>query len=180
MRGMNIRRAVILVLVSLPLALAVMPSVPAAPGAPAEVTLAVVKYGQLAEAVQARRGSVVVVDAWGTFCPPCRREFPNLVRLHERYAKDGLVCMSVSVDPVDRREAALEFLKVQRATFPNFLLDEPGEVWQQRWHTDSVPVVFVFDREGRRAAKFDDHDPNKPLHYADVETLVRELLRAPR
>lgn len=180
MRGISLRRAAVLVLVAVPLVLAAMPTAPVTPDAPAAVTLAVVKYEHLTEAVRARRGSVVVVDAWGTFCPPCRREFPNLVRLHERYAGDGLVCMSVSVDPVDRREAALEFLKAQRAAFPNFLLDEPGEVWQQRWHTESVPVVFVFDREGRRAAKFDDHDPNKPLNYADVEALVRELLRAPR
>lgn len=173
MRGMTILRAgpLVLVLVAFPRALGTPPEA---------VTLKVVKYEQLADAVRAQKGRVVVVDIWGTFCGPCRKEFPHLVGLHERYARDGLVCMSVSVDPVARREAALEFLKAQRATFANFLLDEHADVWQQRWNVDCVPVVFVFDREGRRAAKFIDQGPNKPVSYAEVETLARALLRAPR
>jgi len=38
--------------------------------------------------------------------------------------------------------------------------------------------VFVFDRDGRRAGKFDTSDPDKPYTYADVEALVKELLKA--
>jgi hypothetical protein len=39
--------------------------------------------------------------------------------------------------------------------------------------------VFVFDRQGRRAAKFDSEDPEKPLSYEDVKKLVPKLLAPP-
>src|SRR5262249_24249442 len=51
----------------------------------AEVRLDVVKYEPLVQAIQAQRGRVVVVDLWGDFCLPCKREFPRLVKLHQRH-----------------------------------------------------------------------------------------------
>ena len=41
----------------------------------------------------------------------------------------------------------------------------------KRWGIDSIPAVFVFDREGRRAAKFSDN-----VSYTDVEPIVKGLL----
>jgi thiol-disulfide isomerase/thioredoxin len=145
----------------------------AAGGAP-EVRIEVVKYGQLAEAVRAQKGKVVVVDVWATYCIPCKKEFPNLVRLHESDAGKGLVCISVSVDPVAKKEQALKFLTTQKATFTNFLLDEDSDLWTKRWGISSIPAIFVFDREGRRAAKFTDN-----VSYADVEPVVKGLLASP-
>jgi thiol-disulfide isomerase/thioredoxin len=152
---------------------------PAGAGTP-EVRLEVVKYDRLAEVVRAARGKVVVVDVWATYCLPCKKEFPNLVRLHQTYGSQGLVCLSVSVDTKSKEkiEAALQFLRKQGATFGNFLLDEEPEVWQKKWNVKGVPVVFVFDREGRRAAKFNADDPDHPFTYEDVEKLVKQLLAA--
>jgi thiol-disulfide isomerase/thioredoxin len=152
------------------------PGQKAAP-APGEVKLAAVTYDQLAEAVRSLRGKVVVVDAWATYCVPCMKEFPNLVRLERTYAQDGLVCISVSVDSPKRQDAALKFLQRQKAAFANYLLTEDPPVWPDRWNVKGVPVVFVFDREGRRAAKFDNDEPHQ-FTYEDVEALVKKLLAA--
>jgi thiol-disulfide isomerase/thioredoxin len=155
---------------------------PDAPGGQAGdgVKLQVVKYDQLVAAVRAQRGKVIVLDVWGEFCVPCKKEFPNLVRLHQRFAGAGLVCMSVTVDEPDRHAAALKFLQGRRATFANFLLNEDAALWQERWRLKGVPAVFVFDRAGRRAAKFSSDDPNKPFTYEEVVRLVEDLLRQPR
>jgi thiol-disulfide isomerase/thioredoxin len=144
--------------------------------APASVDLKIVKYGQLVEAVRALRGKVVVVDVWATYCLPCKQEFPNLVRLYHDHAKDGLACLSVSVDEPARRDGALTFLRAKGAAFSNFLLDETGATWQGRWGINSIPVVFVFDRDGKRAAKFHSDDPDHSFTYADVRKLVERLL----
>lgn len=149
---------------------------PKAAAPEAAITLKVVRYPELVEAVKAQQGKVVVVDVWGTFCIPCKKEFPRLVELHRRYAKDGLVCMSAAVDPPAQREAALAFLKSKGAAFANYLLDEDPAVWQQKWDLKGVPAVFVFDRAGKRAARFDNDDPAKQFTYDDVERLVRRLL----
>jgi len=44
--------------------------------------------------------------------------------MHKKYGKDGLVCMSVSVDQLDDKDKAHKFLKSKGATFANYLLDE--------------------------------------------------------
>jgi thiol-disulfide isomerase/thioredoxin len=147
---------------------------PPSTGSP-DVSLQVVNYDQLADAVRSQRGKVVVVDAWATYCVPCKREFPNLVRLQQSYGQDGLVCMSVTVDKREQEPAALKFLRAQKATFANYLLNEDPSVWQAKWRINGVPAVFVFDRTGRRAAKFDSDEPHH-FTYEDVEKLVKTLL----
>ncbi|HWG48030.1 MAG TPA: TlpA disulfide reductase family protein [Gemmataceae bacterium] len=152
---------------------------PADAGAPAgenSIELKAVKYADLGNAVRAQRGKVVVIDVWANFCIPCKREFHNLVELHRQYADKGLVCMSVSLDQPERKDAALKFLKKANAAFSNFWLDEKATVWQERWKITGPPAVFVFDRQGKRAGKFDSENEDKPWSYEDVKTLIQKLL----
>jgi len=98
--------------------------------------------------------------------------------MHRKYGKDGVVCLSVSVDPneKDSRDAALHFLKKQGAVFANYLLDEDATVWGEKLDMSGPPAVFVFDRDNRRAGKFDYSDPDKQYSYDDIDRLVRQLL----
>jgi thiol-disulfide isomerase/thioredoxin len=148
---------------------------PADPPAPA-VELKVVDYSELCREVRALKGKVVVVDVWGEFCLPCKKAFPDLVKMHQRFAKDGLVCVSVSVDPTEKKEAAKEFLKSQSAAFPNYLLAEKPAVWQDKWDINGPPALLVFNRKNQRVAKFDSNDPDKTYTHEDVEKVVRQLL----
>jgi hypothetical protein len=101
------------------------------------------------------------------------------VQLHQKYAKDGLVCVSVSVDPDGQQGDALKFLQKQKATFANYWIDEKETFWQEKLEINGPPAVFVFDRQGKRAAKFDTNDPDKTYTYDDIEKLVQRLLKAP-
>lgn len=138
---------------------------------PSAVKLDDVKYPDLIVEVKGLKGKVVLVDVWGTFCAPCREKFPAFVRMHNRYARDGLAVVSVSVDAPEDRAAVREFLAEQKAAFRNVLLTDKAEVWQAAWKAEGPPVVFLFDRAGRLAARWDDKiDPGK------VEKRVEELL----
>jgi thiol-disulfide isomerase/thioredoxin len=143
----------------------------------AEITLTVVKMPQLTAALESHQGKVVVADIWGTFCPPCKKAFPRLVELHRKYAKDGVLCVSVSLDSPDDREAALTFLKEKGATFPNYLLDEDTAVWQNTWKFKGPPAVRVYGPDGKLARQFDYDDPNNQFDYKDVQQLVQKLLQ---
>jgi thiol-disulfide isomerase/thioredoxin len=153
------------------------------PPAPAEVKIDLIKLDQFDAKIKEHRGKVVVVDFWADFCAPCKEEFPHLVRLHNTYAKDGLVCMSVSVDVADEngshdeaRAACLKFLKEQKATFANFLVDEETGVWQDKWGFAAPPAVMVYDRQGNKRL-FDNSDPNNQFDYEkDVEPHVKKVL----
>jgi thiol-disulfide isomerase/thioredoxin len=139
------------------------------------VELKPLKYDALIELVKQQRGKVVVVDFWADFCIPCKREFPNLVKLHRQYGGQGLVALSVALDdPSDEKAKAraLKFLQAQQAAFTNVLLDEPADVWQKKLEVDGPPVVYVFGRSGRLEKKFAGE-----VNYREIEELAVRLLK---
>jgi thiol-disulfide isomerase/thioredoxin len=143
-----------------------------------EVSLQVVSYRELGNAVKAQKGKVVVVDVWASWCVPCKKEFPHLIALHNKYSADGLVCMSASVDKAGKtHDSALKFLIDRKATFANYRVDEDFASLCERWDIKGIPAVFVFNRDGKREKKYTHDDPDKPFDYEkDVEPLVRRLL----
>jgi hypothetical protein len=94
--------------------------------------------------------------------------------MHHKYAKDGLVCISVSVDEAENGQKTLAFLNKQGATFTNYLVDEPTEVWQKRLDVGFPPSVIVIDRDGKRVKRF---TADETFTYEDVEKVVAPLLK---
>ena len=64
----------------------------------APVTLQIVDWNSIKAKIAAHKGKIVVLDAWSTSCPPCMKEFPNLVKMNARYGGKQVVCMSLSCD----------------------------------------------------------------------------------
>ena len=150
---------------------------PAVARAEGKVELRVVKFDGLEKAIQAAKGKVVVIDFWATFCIPCMKEFPNLVKLHKKYG-DDIVCISVTVDEnEDKPKAkALKFLTKQEAAFTNLLLDEPAEDWQKKFSAGAVPIVMVYGKDGKLVKKFTADE--KELSYEkDVFPVVDGLMK---
>ena len=139
-----------------------------------KVEITTVKLDALHTAIGKHKGKVVVIDFWATFCLPCKKEFPNLVKLHKQKRAD-LVCISVSVDETEDKSDALKFLKDQKAVFENYLLDEKGETYQKEFDFGAVPCVLVIGKDGKVAKKFTDD--NGKFTYADVRKEVDALLK---
>jgi thiol-disulfide isomerase/thioredoxin len=143
------------------------------PGADA-VEVKVRNYSEMLDTVKHLRGRVLVVDFWADTCLICKKEFPHLVQMHQKYGPEGMAAISVSLDDPSQpgaQEKVLRFLKAQRASFTNLILNEKPEVWQEKFGFDGPPCVFVFDRQGEIKKQFKDE-----FSYADVEKLVKELL----
>jgi thiol-disulfide isomerase/thioredoxin len=146
---------------------------------PAKVDFKVVKYDQVAQEVLKNRGKVVVVDAWGIYCPPCIKGLPHLIAMSKKYADKGLVAITLHVDPPFDAETKAQVPKILgrlNATTINLVLDEPSEVWQQKLHTSFIPAVFVFSREGKWT-QFDGakYEPIEKMYEA-IDQLVIKLL----
>jgi cytochrome oxidase Cu insertion factor (SCO1/SenC/PrrC family) len=95
--------------------------------------------------------------------------------MQKKHAKDDVVAVSVSLDnPGDDgvKEKVQKYLTSQKAAFTNLILDEKIEVWQKKLKIEGPPCVFVFDREGKVAKKFDSGEK-----YDEVEKLVIDLLK---
>src|SRR5262249_6986451 len=100
------------------------------------------------------------------------------VKLHRKYAEQGLVAVSVSLDPPENkaaRERALKFLQDKQATFSNYLLEEQPEVWMARLKIDGPPCVYVLNRENQIVKKLPVG--NDPVNYEVIEQAVVECLK---
>jgi thiol-disulfide isomerase/thioredoxin len=150
-------------------------------GEPAEtgVALRPIKYSELGKMIRGFKGKVVLVDFWAEYCTSCKKEFPHLVEMHRKYAKDGLVAVSVTLDdPSDLpvRARAVAFLKSQGAEFTNVLLDETPEYWQSILKIDGPPCIYIFNRDNRFVLKRDGAGPEGRIDYSVFEKRIVELL----
>lgn len=92
------------------------------------------------------RGKVVVLNVWATWCHPCRDEIPQLEALHQRFAKDGLALVGVSVDNGGMDEGIRQFMRDFKMTYAVWL--DPDERVNAQFLTIGVPETFVIDRAG--------------------------------
>lgn len=91
------------------------------------------------------RGRVVLVNFWATWCPPCRAEVPDLVKLQREYRSRGLQVIGVTYPPQTARQVR-RFVRQHAVNYPVALgaketktLFDPGE---------TLPLTVVIDREG--------------------------------
>jgi len=96
------------------------------------------------------RGSVVLLNLWATWCPPCIAEMPVHNRLAEKYGPRGVVVLGVAGD--DDPQAVRRFVEEREVKF-DILLDPGGAVGTQYGIT-GYPETFLVDREGRLREKF--------------------------
>jgi thiol-disulfide isomerase/thioredoxin len=157
-----------------------------------EVKLKVVKYDELCELVRANKGKVILLDFWATTCIPCKQSFPYTVEMHKQFAKEGLVVISVSTDPLrdtfnppdpdfkDPRPKIEAFLRDKKATFTNVVLDESAKLLEEKLRITSIPCLYVFNRDGQwtqfigKDLKVDEK--SRPYQ---VEEYIKQLLSQP-
>jgi hypothetical protein len=101
--------------------------------------------------------------------------------MHNKYARDGFVALSVSIDDPSNKEefqSVLKFLKDKKADFTNVILDEDPAVWQEKLKISGTPCIYVFDRDNRIDMKLAGDDKRYPeVDFGAIEKRVQELLK---
>ena len=93
------------------------------------------------------RGKVVLVNFWATWCPPCRKEMPDLETLYDRFKNQGLVILSISDEEAGKVKPFIAERKIQ---YPVLL--DGGKV-HQLFQVEGIPKSFVYDRDGKLVAQ---------------------------
>jgi len=94
------------------------------------------------------RGKVVLVNFWATWCPPCRKEMPDLQSLYNRFKDQGFVILAISDEEASKVKP---FLAEGHFTYPVML--DPGEEVNKLFQVVGIPKSFVYDREGKLVAQ---------------------------
>jgi thiol-disulfide isomerase/thioredoxin len=123
--------------------------------------LALPEYGlaQFEELLGELRGRPAVVNFWGSWCPPCRQEAPDLRTASEEF--DGRV-QFLGVDILDNRQAAREFIREFDWGYPS-VFDPEAEIRDGLGYVGQ-PITLIYDARGR-------------LAFDIVGTVTLELLR---
>ena len=112
------------------------------------------------------RGKVVLVDFWASWCGPCRRENPHVVKLYDKYKSKGFEVLGVSLD---RKKNSWEKAIVKDKLTWSHVSDLKG--WKNKvakqYSVTSVPHTILLDKEGRILAR--------NLRGADLDAKLKEL-----
>jgi thiol-disulfide isomerase/thioredoxin len=98
------------------------------------------------------KGNYVLLDFWASWCPPCRSENPNLLKIYKKYHSAGFEIFQVSLDKTKAawvyaiREDHLSWINVSDLKFWN-------SVVVPLYNIESIPANFLLDRNGRIIAK---------------------------
>ena len=94
------------------------------------------------------KGEVVLVNFWATWCPPCRKEMPDLQALYDKYKDQGFVVLAISDEEAAK---ASPFISERRITYPVLL--DPGRKVSEAFVVEGIPKSFVYDRQGKLVAQ---------------------------
>ena len=98
--------------------------------------------------LQQLRGKVVLVNFWATWCPPCRKELPDLQALYSRFQAQGFLILAISDEGVAKVKP---FVEDRNLTYPVLL--DPGRKVNQLFEVQGIPKSFVYDRDGKLVAE---------------------------
>ena len=124
------------------------------------------------------RGKVLVVDFWGTWCPPCRREIPHLIELQTTHQAEGVQVVGINyeqVPPEKVKETIATFAKENKISYPCLVGDEKTQ--ERLGGIEGFPTTLFIDRTGKVRAKLVGlFDMDDSISRLGLEELVKTLL----
>ncbi|NKB72158.1 MAG: redoxin domain-containing protein [Candidatus Latescibacteria bacterium] len=116
-------------------------------------------------------GQVVLVDFWGTWCPPCRLAMPHLVELQQQYHNQGFAVVAIAVPP----DTQAEVRQYAARHGLNFALPLAEGKVQTDYGVSGFPTSFFIDKEGNvRFVRSGYGDSMTALFAAHIEELLAE------
>lgn len=125
--------------------------------------------------VAERKGKVVLVNFWATYCVPCRAEMPKLVALDAKLRAKGFRLVTVSADEAEQAAQAKSFAEKAGMPAPAYVRrakDDDAFVAavDPNWN-GALPASFLYDRQGRKVRAFFGE-----VDFKSLESAIAKLL----
>lgn len=115
-------------------------------------------------------GKVLIINFWATWCPPCVREIPAFIELHEKYHDKGFSMIGVAVD---NQQAAIDFVDPMGINYPIFIGETEGIALNHAYgnRLGVLPYTVIVDKEGIIRHVF-----AREVTLDEMEKLIQPLL----
>jgi thiol-disulfide isomerase/thioredoxin len=126
------------------------------------------------------RGKPTIVDLWGTWCPPCRKEIPHFVALAQKYKDQGLEVVGINCNESgsddDIKKTVREFVAAYKIEYKCLLDDETTQ--EKVPDFQGYPTTLFIDGKGKVRLVFSQSEPKAKLEAA-ILTLLEEDKKTP-
>lgn len=94
------------------------------------------------------KGKVILLDFWATWCGPCKAASPTMQKLHEKYAKQGLVVVGANVfeNGTDIKTAAASYKKEHKYSY---MFTKANETLATKLGINGIPAFLFVDKTGK-------------------------------
>ncbi len=121
------------------------------------------------------KGKVVIVDIWGTWCPPCRKEIPHFVDLHKKYNDKGLEIVGLNYreegEPAEVKKTIKDFIAENKMPYKCAVGDEKTQDMVPDFQ--GYPTTLFIDKAGKVRLKLVGYT-EKPILEEIIKTLLEE------
>ena len=117
------------------------------------------------------KGKVVYLDFWASWCAPCRKSFPWMNEMSNRYDRKDFIIVAVNLD--SSQKDASSFLKKIPADF-TIAYDPDGKV-AEKYHVSAMPSSYLIDKKGNLVFA---HKGYREGEAAEIEEKIRKLIHA--
>lgn len=115
------------------------------------------------------KGEVVYVDFWATWCPPCRKSFPWMEEMHNKYSDLGFKVIAISLD--NKRGVIDQFLNTMKTSFT--IVHDPSGASAQKFKVKGMPSSYLIDRHGNIQVR---HMGFNSKDKAKLEQQIKDLI----
>jgi len=102
------------------------------------------------------KGKVVILDFWATWCPPCKREIPDFIKLQKEFGSRGLQVVGIALDEPGKVQA---YASQNGINYP-VLLGSDDIAWKYGG-IQGIPTTFIIDKTGKIVSKFEGYRPRE-------------------
>jgi thiol-disulfide isomerase/thioredoxin len=92
------------------------------------------------------QGKVVLINFWATWCPPCRAEMPDLIRLQRKHGKEGLQIIGITYPP-ESKARVRRFASSLKVNYPIIL--GTRQIKERFSSDETLPLTVVINRDGK-------------------------------
>ncbi len=117
------------------------------------------------------RGKVILLNFWGSWCPPCRREMPSMERLYQHLKGEAFTILAVNQAESANMVFAYTSEIEPSPTFPMLL--DTQEAIPPQWKVRGLPASFIIDKQGRVAYRAMG---GREFDHPDIENKIRSLI----